>query len=66
MRSPHSRQDSATAGPRETPGCVESDAVVLATVFTAMEARPFLLIFPATAFAAGRNWHLPHGGFAPE
>ena len=29
------------------------------TVCTAMEARPFLLIFLATHLATRRNWHLP-------
>ena len=41
-------------------GVVES--VVLATVCTAMEARPFLLIFLTTHLATRRNWHLPQPG----
>ena len=47
-------QESAAAGPRST-----AESVVLATVCTAMEARPFLLIFLTTHLAVRRIWHLP-------
>src|SRR6478735_4523738 len=57
-RSPHSRQESAAAGPRSTASAEE--LVLTATVCVAMMARPFLLIFLATHFATRRNWHLPH------
>ena len=55
---PHSRQDSAAAGPRVDGG----RWLRVATVCTAMEARPFLLIFLATHLATRRNWHLPQPG----
>src|SRR5664279_982807 len=52
MRCPHSRQESATAGPRSTASAVESGVCRVGR--TAVMARPFL-IFPA---GAGRMWHL--------
>ncbi|GAA4006272.1 hypothetical protein GCM10022384_60670 [Streptomyces marokkonensis] len=40
--------------------------VVLSAVCTAMEARPFLLIFLTTHLAVRRIWHLPESGASPR
>src|SRR4051794_32797547 len=62
MRWPHSRHDSATAGPRSIPalGAAESTSVLPGVGRTVVMARPFL-IFPA---GAGRMWHLLTIGLA--
>src|SRR5579884_4470852 len=59
-RAPHSRQDSATAGPK----ALVVDGVVASTVCTAMCGEASLLIFPAADLAAGRTWHRPRRGLA--
>src|SRR6476659_10575671 len=61
MRCPHSRQESATAGPRSIPafGAAESSSAA-GVGRTVVMARPFL-IFPA---GAGRMWHLLSIGLA--